>query len=731
MFDFNPAFLLLWTSWLVLCAVISGIGLAVFALLKVPALGRREWLLAFWVGMAASTFFLQIWHLFQPVNALASGLLGAVGVVGLLIYRSSFPALLHQLPRYWLALALLVGLSLWVASRAANAEVFADDAIYHIPEMMWIEAYPIVHGLGNVQGRLAFNNAYTLPLAAIDVVPGLETVIRLGNSLVMMVFLGQVLLSLNRLVLDKRAAPFDYVLAFTFIPFLIKMHHASSIKNDLIVSFLSLILAGILFEALQHRGRNRQESLFMVAVAALLCCFGIAIKLSFIVYGILTFAILLLVMLRQTESASFRLRLLVVTVVIFAGYLGVWALRGIILSGYPAFPSTAFALPVPWRVPEVLTRAEADLVYSWARAPYADSATVLASWEWFSGWFDDFRNNLMDAMLPLLLLLLGSLTAFTKRTNRVQVPWRIIFLFMLPVVAALVFWFIFAPVLRFGWQYFWLLGGGMFAFVLWNIRRTSLLRAVVVTLIILFSFDMVLQSGGKYGHLRFMPFRADGQLTPVEEPEALYLYTSYHGVDMRVAEDEYCLMAELPCAIEEQPYLKLRVPGDLGAGFEYQEVESDNGAFDLRHVNPSNDIGPDWASELLHRGVLPPNGILVGNGWHGLEQSGDEQYRWADNDVEIFITEPAEAVARLLLEIEPGPSLGGDTLRLSVVNEAGEVVAEAEVDTRERVLLEFPLPPARVQIFRLHAESESIPAPGDGRILNFRVLGIEWADTTP
>ena len=31
--------------------------------------------------------------------------------------------------------------------------------------------------------------------------------------------------------------------------------------------------------------------------------------------------------------------------------LATWMGRGILLSGYPLFPSTALAMPVPWRMP--------------------------------------------------------------------------------------------------------------------------------------------------------------------------------------------------------------------------------------------------------------------------------------------------------------------------------------------------------------------------------------------
>src|SRR5262249_28097338 len=44
---------------------------------------------------------------------------------------------------------------------------------------------------------------------------------------------------------------------------------------------------------------------------------------------------------------------------------GVWMLRGIVLSGYPLYPSTLFAAPVDWVVPRDTVVAEAKLIRYW------------------------------------------------------------------------------------------------------------------------------------------------------------------------------------------------------------------------------------------------------------------------------------------------------------------------------------------------------------------------------
>src|SRR5260370_31189355 len=62
-----------------------------------------------------------------------------------------------------------------------------------------------------------------------------------------------------------------------------------------------------------------------------------------------------------------------------------WFARSIILSGYPLFPATIFAVPVPWKIPLSAARWYALSVQSWGRGPdshFADTRGL----HWLAAW---------------------------------------------------------------------------------------------------------------------------------------------------------------------------------------------------------------------------------------------------------------------------------------------------------------------------------------------------------
>jgi hypothetical protein len=57
---------------------------------------------------------------------------------------------------------------LWAANRCAGPLTLYDSGMYHAPTVEWFKAYPVVPGLGNLHGRLAFNPSGLLFAAMLD-----------------------------------------------------------------------------------------------------------------------------------------------------------------------------------------------------------------------------------------------------------------------------------------------------------------------------------------------------------------------------------------------------------------------------------------------------------------------------------------------------------------------------------------------------------------------------------
>jgi hypothetical protein len=125
-----------------------------------------------------------------------------------------------------------------------------------------------------------------------------------------------------------------------------------------------------------------------------------------------------------------------------------------------------------------------------------------------------------------------------------------------------------------------------------------------------------------------------------------------------------------------------------------------------------------------------PDEIRTGRGWHAREQYGGETFRWVDNDAELIVPQGTGRYQGFWVEVEPGPGLGGEPLRLRVVDQTGEELARPDpVPGRSRLEFRLPAPAAGPRVYRLSAVGGGWRLPSDRRTLNFRVFGYGWLDT--
>ena len=119
------------------------------------------------------------------------------------------------------------------------------------------------------------------------------------------------------------------------------------------------------------------------------------------------------------------------------------------------------------------------------------------------------------------------------------------------------------------------------------------------------------------------------------------------------------------------------------------------------------------------------SGIRLGAGWHEIERSDFDKYRWMDPEAELRFERPRGAAPRLVLDVEAGPSAGEDPVTLEIVDPAGAVVAVASL--RGRAVMRLHLPPALTGgTLLLRVRGRGLALIRDPRILNLRLLGIEW-----
>ena len=159
-------------AWGMITAVFVGIGLGTRRILKQKTLDNKGILDSFWLGFAAVIAVLQIWHFLWPVTAAAGGLLAVLGLAGLITgFRQLGSCILRLRGSDFWWLAVMTLFALWLGNLATGPLRAYDTGLYHLPMVEWIRQFPIVPGLGNLHGRLAFNNSNLMYAAVLEFGP--------------------------------------------------------------------------------------------------------------------------------------------------------------------------------------------------------------------------------------------------------------------------------------------------------------------------------------------------------------------------------------------------------------------------------------------------------------------------------------------------------------------------------------------------------------------------------
>jgi hypothetical protein len=206
---------------------------------------------------------------------------------------------------------------------------------------------------------------------------------------------------------------------------------------------------------------SRRESGYAVFWIAALASVGIAVKLSFLILGLATslLAVIVWFVRGRSEERTDDKRTLTWVTIFVAAVLVPWMTRGVILSGYIAYPAVTGSFPVEWRIPESEVVEIAQDTRAWARQPggYTDPEKVLSDWGWLAPWAYRVSMSHFDVVIPLLLALAGCIFSIFYRNTKNSEPkyTRVQWIFLLPSLASLVGWFLLAPDPRFAGASFW------------------------------------------------------------------------------------------------------------------------------------------------------------------------------------------------------------------------------------------------------------------------------------
>ena len=438
--------------------VFCGIGLFLFGNGYQSEPGLEPLILCFWAGWALGVGFLQVWHLFFKVDLLPLGIVLVMAGWGWVRRRQ---ALWAQVSAWNTGQYALSGLALIPALILANHVMFvpahSDHFLYHLQSVKWIENYAIVPGLGNLQHRLAFNNANFLTAALLNAGWLAGRSYYISNTVLAYVLMLQCGLSFTRLLHSSQPLPKRH-LYFTFMIPAVIWHisttHLPGYSPDVPVFVLQVVLGGA-FLHLVERGTERQSFLRLASFIALLAAAGIAVKLSFIVFGgllLLTIPILWVKRFgfqpRATLSALTRPALLAAALIL------PWMLRGAIVSGYLFYPSTALPLPVAWKIPNYMAEPVAGVITTWARTA-SNQIRYTGNWAWFLNWLRFFPFEVKQGFAFSLLLFVLAGLGWLLWGRQARPDGAALTLLGISAVSIL-YWFALAPDYRFSGAVLWI-----------------------------------------------------------------------------------------------------------------------------------------------------------------------------------------------------------------------------------------------------------------------------------
>lgn len=657
------------TLWLALGALFGGVGFLALRGLRrgTQADGEEAWL-CFWAGWALTLAYLQGWHLFRRVDGWALLPLVLLGSAGLLLLLREKRGTL-RLPGWvgWLFGALGLGVMLWLANQALGPTPIYDTGLYHAQAVRWAAEYPIVPGLGNLHGRLAFNSSFFLYAALLDGVPWQHRAHLLANGLLLAVALLQALHALYRLLTSAAPPRLDRLFqGLMLAPLLSQAIFVSSLAPDLSIFVLGFLITTQLARFLAPPAMEPAESRLRLVIIALLAAASMTVKLNGALLALPTLAIVGALGAARLPN---RARLLGIGLLVGALFLLPWALRGLLTSGYPAYPSTIGGVAMPWQVPRPLVLSEANWIQSWGRQPNRFWSEVLADGAWLQPWLASLPPYLTT---PLKLALgAGALALIVQRVAPAGL--RRGWLLVAPPLLALMGWFVAAPNPRFAAPAPWLLATGLLALAALPLHRAHPRERALAGLLCLLLLPFV-----ELPRPLLVSPPPTGSFHPLPQPATLSAPTADGSVTVQVPQQgDQCWDSPLPCTPYFRPELRLREAGNLGAGFTL----SDDKTFVDIH-------GSEVPAGFV---VAPELGLSVQpGGWHPYEAAGNSLWMASPGTLLLYSRTATPATLALTpITMFVGDGLGGaGTLRVAL---NGHPLGEWPVASGQRTEIALPL----------------------------------------
>jgi len=385
-----------------------------------------------------------------PLSLAAAVLLAAGALLLFIIVRPRWHWTLRRPDAaQWLAALVMLLAFLIVWANSTDVASNPDTNLYHAQTIHWVESFRAVPGLGNLNGRLAYNSDWLVLNAATSF-----AFLGLGSFHLVagLLFLIAALYFMEGLSgLAQRPTRLSSWLKVLFLPLAFRtlVGEISSPGTDLpviLLTWMLVALASEYFEAESERGRDAPLSassgspVSALLLLGVLPAFMVTLKLSAAPLMLLSlYAFVALLGAGERRAAWTQAGLSIVVLL-------PWLIRSVVLSGYLVFPYSQLDLfAFDWKIPAAYVDAVRNGVIGWARLPDKDwtEAVNLPLRVWLPAWFGE---QTLNQRLMIVAALISPLILAWRAMRRHAV-------LVLINYAGALFWIFTAPNLRFGYSF--------------------------------------------------------------------------------------------------------------------------------------------------------------------------------------------------------------------------------------------------------------------------------------
>lgn len=431
--------LLILISWLNIAIIVYSAGYFTVSVLRLinididyPNLNYLNVLL---LGFASLYVFLTGIHFFTPINFYFFGCISGLAIFFMVFkyYSSVYNWLRTSVFQIDFKSKIVISsVILWVCLKASFPTASYDEGLYYIPFMNWTQQFPIVTGLGNLYGRLAFNSSWHTISSLFYFSNNRFSVNEINSfvGVVLAIFSAKSFLTFN----DSRKIQdiIDYLPAFLILSTGIIL---DPVAINWFASNSADPLAGLFVLScfLLYLNQIKDENRWLILIFSV---FAVTIKIS-------TLPILLLNLPVLTKGNIWKGTILASIILIN------WCLSNIILSGYVVYPISFSRISIlDWAIPIENAQLETFWISGFAKLPNQDFSriTSMTLFSWIPNWWSN--TSTISRSLVLLSLILWFTGLFFLIKKRIM-PKKYL-LVQITYLIGIILWFFNAPDIRFG-----------------------------------------------------------------------------------------------------------------------------------------------------------------------------------------------------------------------------------------------------------------------------------------